>query len=1357
MNTGRMAAHRQNQGIVLYIPGHKHYNRLKKAYIFTLTIMSLFAGPVLTASASIRYNNIRFRQFSVSDGLPHNQVNTISQDRDGFIWIGTANGLCRFDGYTFQKIDSGTDTIPISNAFIENIYNDKAHNRLWIQTDRWFCCYDPDTEQFQRMKVNGTDRQWVSFLCTSSGELLVATYGGIFRFNEETGAFENIIPIPKKRIGRILEDSSGTLWIKVDSEMKRYDRKNGRFIPYHISLDDFKGAINQITMTDDDRIVFTDNNDFYVYDIHNDRLSMLPKDIDTEGYRCVETDSEGNIWIGTEFGIFIYDTYNRLLAHFEQTPDDLSGLNDSPVYCIFRDGRDNMWIGTYFGGINYFIHGTDQIRTYPFGNSSNHLSGKAVRQIINDGKGGLLIATEDGGLNHIGPAGKITRSDVIHRKLGLKNVKNVHSVYFCKNGDLLVGLYTKNFIRYSPATGQVTDYGKSAGRNISAFCMEETPGGIYYAGPEGLFFVPDGNAPKVRKISDTRTYCMLKQNDSIIWVGSRHNGIYELNTVRNTLRHIDRFRGIRPWVSYMYRDSQDRTWISTDGGLFVTDPQGSRIIMTFKEDKLMANSVKGVVEDDFGYIWAGTDNGLCRICPEDSSVLRITDEDGLPIKQFNFSSACKKPDGELYFGTINGMISFYPDQIEVPDQDFKIRITNIYYDDSKSRPGKDSSGDSQRLTLSHAQARSVRIEYSGLNFRYMDKTLYSMKMEGLDKRWQTVGNQHQVRFSNLPTGKYVLKIKASYDGHTWDEEGQLSLPVHVRAPWWASVPAFVLYSIIIVLGIAFIIRFTRTRMMLGMQLKAEQEKRLNIEKMNKQKLDFFAYVSHDLKTPLTLILSPLQRLITKKQITNEDKKMLEVVYTNASRMNYLIDELLTFSKIEMNQLDILVRKGNIMAFLQSISNLFRFTAEDSDIEFVVDLEKTDREVWFSPSKLSRIMYNLLSNAFKYSSAGDYVRLTARLTGEGDSTIAEISVKDSGRGIPADMVSKIFDNYFQVKPSDSRKGFGLGLSLTRSLVRMHKGDIKVISEEGKGSEFIVTLNVSENAYTPQQRSLEAISADDITKYQQRIKDTLEMIPDNRSDEERDNHDRESILIVEDNREMNSYIADIFREHYDVIQAYNGKEAYGIIENKRLPDMIISDVMMPEMDGIELLKKVREDISTCHIPVILLTAKTDDSAQTQGYMAGADAYIAKPFNARNLELLVQNIQKNRERNIERFKQSEALNVTKIVNNPRDERFMKDLMEVIEANIGNEDFNVNDITSALHISRSRLHLKVKSLTGLPISLLVRTIRLRESKKFLLEGLNVAETSYAVGISNPNYFTKLFRDEFGIPPTEFVKNSQQ
>ena len=540
----------------------------------------------------------------------------------------------------------------------------------------------------------------------------------------------------------------------------------------------------------------------------------------------------------------------------------------------------------------------------------------------------------------------------------------------------------------------------------------------------------------------------------------------------------------------------------------------------------------------------------------------------------------------------------------------------------------------------------------------------------------------------------------------------------------------------------------RAMQTMGSQLTASLQSQWKLEQ---QRAEQTAALAHDLKTPLTLILSPLQRLIQQPQISNNDKEKLEVIYRNANRMNYLINELLTFSKIEMKQMRISVRKGDIMHFLEELSHIFDIVAGEREIDFIVNLEDTEEEVWFSPSKLERILYNLLSNAFKYTQPGGYVKLSAKLIKEEKGTFVQISVKDNGRGIPKEAQEQIFESYYQVEKRDHREGFGLGLSLTRSLIHMHKGEIRVESEINKGSDFIVTLNVSEDAYNPDERSSENITTEEIQKYNQRIKETIELIPEKLTNKEKDPA-RESIMIVEDNKEMNDYLASIFSEKYDIIRAYNGAEACKKIA-KQLPNLIISDLMMPVMDGLEFTERVKQDVTTSHIPVILLTAKTDENDHTEGYLRGADAYITKPFNAKNLELLVQNIQKSRKQSIEHFKQAEELNIKQITNNPRDEIFMQELMELIMANLTKEDFGVTEITAHLRISRSLLHMKLKSLTGCSITQFIRTIKMKEAKTHLLNGMNVSEASFAVGISDPNYFTKCFKKEFNITPTEFLK----
>ena len=1320
----------------------------KHSLLTLLLVMTSFA-----AGSQIQYRNIRFKQLETTDGLSHNTVNSITQDNDGFMWFGTRNGLCRYDGYsikTFHHNDG--DTTSLCHDFIYEIYNDSLKNGLWIATDNGVCYYDLEKELFRRYDVPGNRRNDASFIRTSQNELLIGCSNGIFRLDEQKNSFVRYID-EKNSINNLYEDATHVLWIESARETTCYDLIRKKRIPLPITLQNLNGKIQNISGLENNTLLFICKNRLFIYDISSDSLVNITQKLKEVNYRYAETDVAGNIWIGSEYGIHVFTPKGRLLAHYEQSINDLSALNDSPIYSIYSDRSNNIWVGTYFGGINYYIYESEKFKIYPMGTGKNSLSGKAVRQITGDGNNGIYIATEDGGLNHIDDAGNITRSDKLHPEIGIHS-KNIHSVYY-DNGDLWIGLFLKGVLKYDTRSGRSCDYDRTSEENSSGFCIEkDANNNIWYGGPSGLFKIAAGSRA-ARKISSIPTFTMLKLNDSILWIGSRRSGIHEINTRRDEVRRMDNPAINQLYITYLYADQHDNIWVGTNNnGLFVMDKE-KRIVREYTRREIGSNAVKGIIEDSQGRIWMGTDNGL--VCMDRGNIYRYTVADGLPTNQFNYSSAYKKKNDELFFGTINGMISFMPSRIKSNLPVFDVALTGLWSNSENltslnARAGIfENINHMERITLSYKQAQGLRFEYSGMNFQYTDNTQYAMFMEGLDKEWQYVGNQHQVRFSNLPAGDYTLRIKASHDGIHWDEAGMKTLHIKVLPPWWASIWAYLVYLILAGCAVYMAYRYTKARLELLMRLKNEHNQRINIEHLNKQKTDFFTYISHDLKTPLTLILSPLQQLLSQKEIGDKDKKSIETIYRNANRMNYLIDELLTFSKIEMNQMHITVRRGNIIRFLGEISHIFEIVSKEKEIDFNLNLQDKGVEVWFSPSKLERIMYNLLSNAFKYSRMGDTVTLSAYLKVENDSTFAVISVKDTGRGIPREMQDKIFESYYQVEKKDHREGFGLGLSLTRSLIQMHKGTIRVESEVGAGTEFIVTLNVSDNAYTREEKVVESISLDEIRKYNQRMRDTIELIPDKLIDEEKKN-DMETIMIVEDNKEMNEYICEIFTGKYNIMRAYNGEEACRMLE-KRIPDIIVSDVMMPRMDGLEFTRRVKQEMSTSHIPIILLTAKTDEKDHTEGYKCGAEAYIAKPFNSQNLERLVENIQNNRRKIIARFKEAEELNVTQVTNNPRDEKFMKELVDLIMKNISQEEFGVTEITAEMHISRSLLHTKLKSLTGCSITQFLRTIRMKEARTHLLNGMNVSEASYAVGMSDPNYFTKCFKKEFNITPTEFLK----
>ena len=1328
--------------------------------IFTMkacTTLVMVLLSIITVSGQIQYENIRFKHLNNNDGLPHNTIYSITSDNNGFIWFGTRNGLCRFDGYSIKIFShSDSDTNSVCHDFINGLYNDKEGNQLWISTYHGICSYNYSLEQFKDYYIKGNTSEKINFIRTSNNDFLITCSNGIFQYDKINDSFIPYIPEKISRsVKNLAEDACGTLWIECGDELIRYSPESEEIEPLPKKISPYSDNCRDIIFLTPEQFVFNTENGFYIYHIQSDILHMLSENLKVKSFRCATTDHTGNIWVGTECGIYVFNKRYNLIAHYEQSENDLSALNDSPVYSLYKDIDDNMWVGTYFGGVNYYINGTDKFKTYPYGGAQNHLSGKAVRQIINSRDNGLYISTEDGGLNYLNDRKEIIRAEYMHKHMHI-DAKNIHSLYLDNDNSLWIGLFLQGILHYDPRTKSTTEYHHNVVKESSGFCMlKDNDGKLWYGGPEGLFVIDRANS-SYELISPSRFFTMMEYNDSIIWVGSRREGLWKINTLNKELSPLKILPHDNVFISYLYQDSQENIWIGTeDNGVFISDRHGN-IIKTYDKSDLMSNTIKGIIEDDMHNIWISTGDGLCNINHKSNKIERYTIEDGLPVNQFNYNSVCSKPDGELYFGTIDGMISFYPKMIHSSSPRFDIIITGIWSNNEELSPRngnayiQSSVSDITKLTLSYNQAKSIRIEYSGLNYQFCENTKYAMMMEGIDDEWQFVNNQHQVRFSNLSPGKYILRIKGSKNGIDWDVKGQKEVEIHILPPWWLSKAAIITYILLFISICILVYRYTKIRITLKMQLKTEQEQRINTEILNKQKISFFTYVSHDLKTPLTLILSPLKRLITQNHISDEDIDKLETIYRNANRMNYLINELLTFSKIEMKQKNITVQKGNAMHFIKELASIFNETAENCEIDFIVELNEVSQNVWFSPSNLERILYNLLSNAFKYTYTGGYVKLKADFIQEQEETFLQISVKDNGRGIPKESHKHIFESYYQVDTNDYHEGFGLGLALTKSLINLHKGTIDLISEVGQGSEFIIKLNVSESAYSEEEKNYENVNNDDINRYNQRLKDTLELIPDQNNTV--NDSQKDILMIVEDNREMNNYIADIFKDKYEIIQTYNGREALKTIATKR-PDLIISDVMMPLMDGLELTRHIKNDIQTSHIPVILLTAKGNEEDFTEGFLHGADSYITKPFSSKNLELMIYNLQENRRKSFLHFKQMEECDIKSIVKNSKDEDFMQQLVDYIMKNIDKEDLSVSEIIKHLGISRSLLQTKMKNITGVSITRFIRTIKMKEAKKCLMNKMNVSEASYAVGIYDPNYFTKCFKKEFGITPSEYLK----
>lgn len=1345
-----------------------------------LLIIIIFIALSILAIHANRID-FRFTHLTNVDGISQQHITCLMQDSKGFMWIGTKNGLCLYNGYEIKRyfnIDKNENSL--NHNFIRAVFQDDK-NQIWIGTDRGLCRYLPEFDIFQRYDY--PQASTTVFSQTLSGDLFcVSGNNSLNHYNSNKDIFERVDFIDDAiQIFSMTVDKADKLWIGSTSGIKIYDRNLMQITEYaNLNRYESWSIVEDIPNT-----IFIDKQEnIWIGKNGNGLVRFNPKTQQIKHWdkqnglndgmvRTIEEDAQGRIWVGTEKGLFVFFDDENII-NIQQDYTNNESLNDNAIYCVLSDRDDNIWVGTYFGGINILKNDYKQFKHYRAGYSNYLLKGKAIRKIIEENEDMLWIATEDGGLNRLnektGEIKKITHPAI---------VDNVHSLLLDKQSNTLwIGMFRGGITKLNIKTGAYKNYPEGAlGLNSDmVFSIEEDKDGvIWIASARGLRYYDKQKDYFERLPHETLSnyfiYTLFVDSENQIWIGTRSQGLFRYNKISGEIKSWvsnESINGLKDnFITSIFEDSNKQIWIGTNnGGLYYIDRQTETIYKADYEPLRQENCIYGTLEDENKNMWFSTNNGLICMDVSRKNFYRYTTDEGLPTNQFNYSSCLKSTNGRFYFGTVNGMISFIPKEVAINNDNLNIALINLYIDNQavtalqKNSPLTKSFDETDKIILSAKQARSFSIEYAAIALGHTSNISYSIKMEGVDREWNYVDKQRRIIYSNLPHGHYVFKIRASSSNQEWDKASERSLEVEILPPFYLSAYAYTIYFVIIVLILFVAYKIVSIRIKEKNQMKMEHLEKESIKAMNKMKIDFFTNISHELKTPLTLIISPLQSVLESSKLDFGLKPRLQTVSRNARKMVKLLEELLTFNKIEAGQTTISLQKGNPMEFLEEIYYLFKEITDKKEIHFELDLENNEELVWYSPSCVEKVINNLLSNAIKFTPEKGQIKLSANIEEGVDGFIKlNVAVADTGIGIVKEELTNIFTNYYQTprgRNFDS-VGWGIGLALTYNLVNLHKGNISVESEVGKGTTFSVIFNVDEKAFSKQEISDIKADQNFLVTYNYQKSDILEntILPVNKLSEAEAEFDSQyTILVVDDNQELAGFLSEIFSaKYYKVFVASDGEEALKIA-TKHFPDIIISDIMMPVMDGITLCNRLKNDLLISHIPVILLTAKQGQENMITGFESGADMYIEKPFNTKALELMVQNMLRTRDLNRKQFKDNPEISFNNIIKNPRDEKLLSNIKEFIKENIDNENLSVADITQAVGVSRTVLHVKMKNLLDMSISEYVKTLRLNKAKELLLEGMNISETAYNTGFSDPNYFSKCFKKKFNTTPSDFLSN---
>ena len=1330
---------------------------------------------LLLTSWMVVAQSYQFKHLEVSDGLSNNSVNTICKDRDGFMWFGTATGLNRYDGYTFkiyQHAENDPESLP--DNYITDIV-EMPDGRFWINTARGYVLFDKEQDCFitdvtgfmKNLESGGVPEQ--VFVDREGNTCLSVAGEGCYRYKEGGKAtFFSYVEhsLPEYGVTQIAECSDGLLLIYNTGLLVCLDHAT---LAIKWKFDEIKKYIPAGKTIEFSLFVDRDNC-IWAYSL----MGIWAYDCGTKSWRtdltaiwssrpdviihAVAQDIEGRIWVGKDYdGIDVFEKETGKVTSLVAHDDNGRSLSHNTIYDLYADRDGIMWVGTYKKGVSYYSESIFKFNMYEWGD---------ITCIEQADENKLWLGTNDHGIllwnRFTGKAEPFWRD--AERQLPNPVVSMLKS----KDGKLWVGTFNGGL--YCMNGSQVRSYKEGVGNALASnnvwALVEDDKGRIWIASLGGGLQCLEPSSGTFETYASNNS-ALLENNvtslcwgdDNTLFFGTANQGVGMMDMRTREIKKVQGQSGSMKMsndaVNHVYKDSRGLIWIATREGLNVYDVRRHLFLDLSPVAEAKGSFIAAITEDQERNMWVSTSRKVIRVTvASDGKGSYLFDsraynsEDGLQNCDFNQRSIKTLHNGIIAIGGLYGVNVFAPDHIRYNKMLPNVMFTGLSLFDEAVKVGQSYGGrvliekelnDVENVEFDYKQ-NIFSVSFASDNYNLPEKTQYMYKLEGFNNDWLTLPlGVHNVTFTNLAPGKYVLRVKAiNSDGYVGIKEATLGIVVN--PPFWMSWWAYLLYTV----GLVIVLFLARYRM-----LKREREKFhlqqienevAKNEEINNMKFRFFTNVSHELRTPLTLIISPLEGML--KETTDElQSTRLQLMYRNAQRLLHLVNQLLDFRKGEMSTHQLSLSEGDIISYVHSVCNSFLLMADKKHIQFSFFSGIDTFSMAFDADKVGKIVMNLLSNAFKFTPEGGRVTVMIEHVA-GTPDILEIKIADTGIGISDVDKEHIFERFYQAghKGVEETTGNGIGLSLVRDFVTLHEGEVKVFDNIGMGSVFVIQFpvkHVETQVQLPEETGMSAGDEED-----------KEMKEEAREETERKNFPL--LLIVDDNEDFRIFMRYSLELQYRVKLAVNGKEAWEMMQEE-LPDLVISDVMMPQMDGNELCRLIKQDKRTAHIPVILLTARQNTEAKLEGLQTGADDYVTKPFNMTILVLRIRKlIELSRYHRVTQGMIDPA--PSEIVITSLDEKLIEKAIKYVEDNMSRTELSVEELSRELGMSRVHLYKKLLQITGKTPIEFIRVIRLKRAAQLLRESqLHVSEVAFEVGFNNPKYFSRYFKDEFGVLPSVY------